>query len=428
LVSRRLSIAVLCATACAASPADRAIDRGDLAALRDVIVARERAGRLSNGDAARLARAVADRELRTAFGTDAVDRVRDARPCARELDDALSTRMRTHDAAGAQAALARIDSRGLGMDEARGFLRDPDPDWQAVAARSLARREDHDARVRALVAPQPQVRREAARAAQDAKDPADLGALLEAARVDPEPIVRTTAVRAIGALPATADSGHVVDELRDLWKAADDGLREDIALAWAGPELWNTAGRDALRVVVAAERGAGAIEGAAAVLRHSDADVETVQEAVAHLSRAIETGSLATRLQALAQAPLDRGDLSALVRKTAEDEDLQVRVAALARLAEKGDARAVESLERLASAGSPVVERARFALAVSRDRRVQGWIEQDLGADGAEQRLAAATALAVMGVAARGAPLLADGDGGVRVRAACTMMMAVRGR
>jgi HEAT repeat protein len=430
LVSRRLSLAVLFATACAASPAERAIDRGNLTALRDVIGASERAGRLSNGDAAQLAKATADRELRTAFGAGAVDRVRDARPCARELDGALSERMRTHDAAGAQAALARIDGGGLSMSDARAFAKDPDPDWQAVGARSLGRREDHDARMRALVAPQPQVRREAARAARDAKDPDDMEALLEAARLDPEPIVRTTAVRAIAALPATPNTGHVVDALRDLWQSGDDGLREDIALAWAGPVLWSGGGRDALRTVIAAEHGPAAIEGAAAVLRHRAADVEIAQdqEAVGHLARAIESGSPASRLQALAQAPLDREELLAVVRKTTEDGDLHVRVAALARLAEKGDARAVESLEALAAPGSPVGERARFALAVSRDRRVQAWIEQDLGADRVEQRLAAATTLAVMGVAARGAPLLADADAGVRVRAACTMMMAVRGR
>jgi len=216
--------------------------------------------------------------------------------------------------------------------------------------------------------------------------------------------------------------------MKDLWQSADDGIREDIALAWAGSVLWVEGGRDALRVVIAAEHGPAAIEGAAAVLRRSDANVAMTQEAIGHLARAIETGSLVTRLQALAQAPLDRDELLALTRKAAEDDDLQVRAAALARLVEKRDGRAIESLESLAGAASPVAGRARFALAISRDRRVQAWIEQDLAADQADQRLAAATALAVMGVAARGAPLLADGDAQVRVRAACTMMMAVRGR
>jgi hypothetical protein len=406
----------------------RAAERGDRAALQTAIAAREKAGNLSNGDAACLAKAVAERELRAASGADAVDRVRDARPCARELDGALAARMLMHDAAGAQAALARIDGGGLDAQDARAFARDPDPDWRAVAARSLVRREDRDARLGSLVDPDPHVRREAARAARDARDSADVAALVEVARLDPEPIVRTEAVRAIAAMPAAPNSGDIVDALRDLWTSADDGLREDIALAWAGAALWEVGGSDALRVVVASQHGPAVVEAAAAVLRGRAAGTEIAQAALAQLARAIDSGPLATRQQALAQSQLANPELLAAVRKAAGDEDLNVRVAALARLAETKDTRAIEELESLARAGSAVAGRARFALAVSGDRRVQSWIEQDLGADRPELRLAAVTELAAMGVAARGAPLLADVDAGVRVRAACTMMMAARGR
>jgi HEAT repeat protein len=414
--------------ACGTSPAMRAAARGDRPALHDAIAARERTGRLSNTDAACLARAVAERELREASGVDAVDRVRDARPCAHELDGALAVRMLTHDAAGAQAALARIDGGGLDVNDVRAFARDPDPAWRTVAARSLVRRDDRDARLRALVDPEPQVRRQAARAARDARDPADLDALVEVARVDPEPMVRSEALRAIGALPAAPNGGSIVDALRDLWTSADDGLREDIALAWSGAALWEMGGRDALRLVVAAQHGPAVVEAAAAVLRRRAADAEIAQAAMAQLARAIDGGPLATRQQALAQAPLTVPELLAAVQKAAGDDDSSVRVAALARLAETKDAHAVEELESLAREGSAVAGRARFALAMSGDRRVQGWIEQDLVADPPELRLAAATELAAMGVAARGAPLLADGDARVRVRAACTMMMAARGR
>ena len=145
-----------------------------------------------------------------------------------------------------------------------------------------------------------------------------------------------------------------------------------------------------------------------------------------HEPRAIEVGPASTRLQALAQAPLDRWDLLSVVRAAASDDDVQVRVGALARLAEAKDPRAIEALESLARAGSPVADRARFALAVCGDRRVQAWSEQDLAAENPEQRMAAATELAAMGVAARGAPLLADGDARVRTRASCTLIMAAR--
>jgi HEAT repeat protein len=115
-----------------------------------------------------------------------------------------------------------------------------------------------------------------------------------------------------------------------------------------------------------------------------------------------------------------------LVRKTADTDDPNIRVAALARLAEGKDARAIDQLERFSQPGSPVAQAARLALANAGDRRVQLWIEQDLAAEAPERRLAAATALAAMGVAARAAGLLADADPRVRMRAACTILVAAR--
>ncbi|MGA7124570.1 MAG: hypothetical protein WBY94_30990, partial [Polyangiaceae bacterium] len=97
------AIAIAVATAaCAATPGERAVARGDFAALRLVVAEREKKGDLSNAEAARLARAVAEHDLRAASAADAVDLVREVRPCARELDDALSARMAVHDEAGAQ--------------------------------------------------------------------------------------------------------------------------------------------------------------------------------------------------------------------------------------------------------------------------------------------------------------------------------------
>ncbi|HTB78724.1 MAG TPA: hypothetical protein VK762_36025 [Polyangiaceae bacterium] len=428
--------AVLVATlggACASSPAMRAAASGDHASLREAIASGETAGTLSNADAESLARRVADRELRSAPPAEASDRIRDALACAHELDDALAERMRVHDAAGADAALARIAGRGLGLGEARVFAGDPDSRWRAVGARALVRSEDREARLRALVDDDPLVRRQAARAAHDAADVGDLGALGEAARLDPEPIVRTEAVRALAAMPATP-GGQTADLLRDLWTGGDDGLREDIALAWASPAIWDAGGREALRVLVASGRGPGAIEAAAAILRHGDASAESVQAAVGQLARSIAMGPRVGRLQALAQAPLDRGDLLEVVRKAASDEDLEVRVGALARLVSAGPGRpapaaqaaVVAELEALAQPGGPVAQRARFALAGAGDRRIQAWIEGDLLAPAPEDRLGAATSLATLGLPARAAPLLADADAAVRVRAACTIVLAAR--
>jgi HEAT repeat protein len=289
------------------------------------------------------------------------------------------------------------------------------------------RSDDHAARVQALLDPDPHVRRQAARAARDAADPGDLQALAEAARVDPEPLVRTEAVRAIAALsPLPGDVAANV--LRDLWSAGDDGLREDIALAWAAPAVWNAGGQEALRIVVASDHGPGAVEAAAAILRHKDVSGDVAVAALAQLARAIEQGASATRQQAIAQAPLERAELLAAVRNAAEGDDDEVRVAALTRLV-AGPSRGggtMEKLEAFAQPGSPLSQRARFALASAGDRRIQGWLEQDLTSERSYDRLSAATALASLDASARAAPLLADIDPSVRVRAACTLLMAAR--
>src|SRR6516165_3213191 len=111
LLRRIVWAGMLALPSCVASPAMRAAEAGDRRALASVVGERERAGDLSNGDAASLARAVAERELRAASGAEGVDRVRDVRPCARELDRALASRSAYRDEAAAEAVLARIEAR-----------------------------------------------------------------------------------------------------------------------------------------------------------------------------------------------------------------------------------------------------------------------------------------------------------------------------
>jgi hypothetical protein len=419
-----LALLMSAVVACAPSPAMRAAERGDRVTLREVLERREKSGRVSNDEAASLATTVVARDLRAASGPDAVLRVREVRPCARELDDVLAERARVHDAAGAQAALARIESGRMDLGDARETLGAADPEWRAVAARALVRPEDRHARAKALLDPEPGVRRQAARAAREAADPCDLEALAEAARVDPEPIVRTEAVRAMAVLPPLSVY-RVALVLRDLWTSGDGGLRADIARAWAAPSVWPAGGSEALRMVIASEHGEGVIEASAAVLARRDAGRELVNLAVSELERSIAVGSRLVRRQALAEAPLDRPELQAAVKAASNDEDVDVRIAALARLAAR-EAGATERLEELARPGQLFSAHARRALAAAGDRRVQSWIEQDLAAPAPEDRLSAVAALSALGVAARGAPLLAAEDPSLRVRAACAILMGAR--
>jgi|HubBroStandDraft_1064217.scaffolds.fasta_scaffold00419_9 hypothetical protein len=419
-----LATSVLGGVGCASSPAMRAAERGDRVVLRDLLEKQEKAGTISNGEATSLASAVAARDVRLASSADAVLRVRELQACARELDDVLTDRMRTRDEAGARAALARIESGRLDLESARAMLSQPSPEWRAVGTRALVRAKDRQARDAALLDPEPAVRRQAARAARDAADGADLDALAGAARVDPEPMVRTEAVRAIAALPPATGS-RTAYVLSDLWTVGDDGLREDIARAWSVASVWSAGGRGALENVLASGHGPGVIEAAFAVLARREPADDLSNLATAEMARAIGSGSEVTRLQALTEAPLDHPDLLAAVKAASKDDDRAVRIAALGRLAEH-DPGAMEALEALARPGQRLGAHARLALAFAGDRRAQAWIEGDLKASAPAERLAAATALAALGLAARSAPLLADEDPSVRDRAACTIVMASR--
>jgi hypothetical protein len=246
--------------------------------------------------------------------------------------------------------------------------------------------------------------------------------------VDPEPIVRNDAVRAISSLEETPE-GQTAMALRDLWSGGDAGLREDIAMAWASPPVWNAGGREQLRLLLSSDHGSAAVEAAAAVLRrHAPAGTgdDITDDAAGQMVRAIEQGARTTRLQAIAEAPLDRRDILEAIRRASLEDDEELVVSALARLTEARDPQAIGKLEPLAQTGSRVSLRARFALASAGDRRIQAWLEASLASADEDERLAAATALGSLGVPGRAAPLLADASPRVRVRAACSILMAGR--
>jgi hypothetical protein len=261
-------------------------------------------------------------------------------------------------------------------------------------------------------------------------DASDVPALAEMARLDPDLLARTGAVRALAEQQA---GGDVANRLRDLWTAADEPLREDIAMAWTEPAIFHAGGREALRLVVGGKESPGAIEAAAALELVWPDDAELRALASALVVRGIEDGPTGTRLHAIAVARLD-GDTDSVkaIEEAADDDDEAVQVAALARMLDvpADRARATTALRLVAGheRTGENASRALMALAGAGDLAVQQWIEDDLAAKDPYERLSAATALAALGRPARAAPLLADADPMVRARAACTLVMATRRR
>ncbi len=428
-------------SACGRSLALRAAEKGDFATLRTEIGERERYARLSLREAAELARTIASRELLAASPETAPVRVRELRACAPELESALAERMRRPDEAGAEAALALLDAERIDASDVRKFVASSDDPWRALGVRSLTRAEDREARVHAALDPSPKVRRAAMHAIRDAKNPADITVAFEAARIDPDPMVRTDAVRVMVQLAGAG--GDVANRLRDLYADGDDALREDIGAAWASPAVFPRGGREALRALLASDAGPGALSAAGAVLREPQIhDPEVEAAARAALARAVASGSRRNRLHAIAIAPLvpkpreaasDVAGLVAAVEKASEDEDLDVRVSALERLvgteASSKDRRdGVRELEAIAGRADDARSgsRARLALANAHDTRVQAWIEQDLASKEPHVRLMAVDALVALNRASRGAPVLVDEDVSVRTRGACALVLAAR--
>jgi hypothetical protein len=268
------------------------------------------------------------------------------------------------------------------------------------------------------------VRRAAFRASAEASDPRDVASLAEAARLDPDGLARTDAVRAL----ARIGGKNVVDLLRDVWTHADEPLHDDIALAWSAPQSYDLGGREELRVLIASERGAGVIAAAGAVAREHAADAEMRASALALLGRAIERGTERERLEALAISPLAPEVLDSIKHASTDGADGTVRVAALGRLVEieRLRADAISGLEAFAAQRDENGSRARLILAEAGDTRIQAWIEADLHATAPRTRIDAAMALAALGRSARGAMLLADADPEVRTRVSCTLLAASR--
>jgi hypothetical protein len=424
----------------------RAAERGDSAELRAEIADKHQRGKLSNDEAAELARAVAEREITTAKdeGT-ALARLRETRACAGELDDALEDRMRKRDGAGAEAALSRLEDGRLSEKDARVWLSDADDRWRAVGTRTLHRDDDRKRRHAAILDPSPRVRRSAIRASSKAEDVTDIDLLFETARVDPELLLRNEALRAMSAiLRAEGDKAKAADlavRLRDLYTAGDDAIKEDVAVAWALAPIFENGGREALRTLIAEGKGPGAIAAAGVVARSFPKNAELVASANALLARTITDGSRLDRLHALVLAKFEGAVLDAIRKAAADDDDLDMKVPALARLLDSKSDREAAKQQLLTIAGYGVkgfagkaddaqqlehAVRARHALAAIGELRVQAWIEQDLASTEAQRKTSAASALAALGRPARAAPLLTDPDPSVRTRVACTMLMASR--
>jgi hypothetical protein len=414
---RAVFVALLLPLACGSTGAVQAALHSDLTTLRRSIGDEQKQGALDRGRVVRIAKAVASREVYSGAGPGASGRIRGLRACSAPLLDVLSERAERPDEAGAEATLALLAAGRVsaGTLVARHAESDSGA-WRAVAARASTSAEHFRLRRRFYADPDQRVRRAALEAAREAPALLDLDPLLEAARLDPDPMSQSLAVQAIGSLGGEA----AVRALADLWERAEEDTRLAIIDAWSFRRSLEAGGRERLLRSAESGRGMPAVSAAIVLMR---VDPESAGLAATLLRRALAENPSDEQLLAAGAVPLDPATIEVL-RKAAKDADPAVRIAALERLLEvKADkARALAALREEAKRGAAAPEAARAALARAGDASVAPELRKELAARDGQRRTQAGMGLIALGDYAHAATLLGDGEASVRLAIACRII------
>ncbi|HET7538333.1 MAG TPA: HEAT repeat domain-containing protein [Polyangiaceae bacterium] len=410
-------------TACGPKPPVRTALTGNLADLKRDIHSAQQAGKLDHDAVVDLAQAVAERELTAAQGSEGAQRVRSLRSCARTLRPAMQRRAQQSDDVAAELTLILLEQHAADKTALlHSYARSESGAWRAVAARAADRAIDTDLRKASFVDPDQRVRRAALATAFDVHDPSELEALLETARVDPDPHSQSLAIRAAGAIGGE----RAVLALKDLWTRADDATRIAIVDAWSERASFVAGG--ARELAIAAESGGG-LAAVSASYALSRSDGPEASSAHAQLRRKIADGSDDEKRLALSIAPLN-AETEAAIAKAAKEASPELRVVALSRLTSV-EARRNDALGALreianAKAGSDSELSAQgdalAALAQAGDSTVKATLVKQLGDPAVSTRSRAARGLTSLGAYGDAAPALADDDSALRSELACFVL------
>jgi HEAT repeat protein len=415
-----LGLVCLAGAGCAPAAPAKAALQGDLPSLKAAVATAQSSGELGRGKVDELARAVLRRELMAAHGAEVAERVSELDGCVDAAKPSLAERAKGDDEAAAEARLVLVDHKLQGAKSSPEAAADPRPELRALSARAATEPEARALRVQLMLDGDQRVRRAALAAARDAQDAADVDALLEAARQDPDPEVRARAVLALGEIGGT----RAVLGLSDRWQRADDDLRLSIVQAWSLPASFGAGGQGEL--VRAAELSQG-LPALAAALALAELHAGPPGLADGLLVRAIAEGSLEERRFALREVPWSVPGVPAAVLAASSAGPDAVRVVALARRldAEGSKPETLTPLRELARSRSLVIAlQARAALAAAGDASVKPLLQSDLKAPRAGQRRVAAYGLIRLGDFSSAASALADDSPSVRTQVACRVLTA----
>ena len=401
---------------CAPRGPVRAALHSDLPTLQRAVAQAEREGQLDSATVRELADAVARRELQSAKGQSGVRRVRSLRACARPLLPALRERSGQQDEIGAEAMLVRLaqnDVSASGLFERHRSA--TSGAWRAVAARAALEPRDVPSRRRWFLDPDERVRRAAFEAALAAPDPTDLDPVLEAFRLDPDPLSRSLAARVAGAIGGERS----VLGLQDRFTRADEPGRLAILDAWAMKASLEHGGARELRKVAELRRGVVSVSAAQALLRTGDRDGSLV----GLLLMAITHGSEVEQRLAITWIPVADARVLPALKVAAAHANAEVRVLALARLLEvPAEAPGAQRSLRAMLAKREAAAATRAALAAAGDKSIIAALRSEVKQGHPFRRPQAALALYQLGDAPGAAWALVDADAGVRTTTACGVL------
>jgi len=373
----------------------------------------EQQGKLGRGAVRELAGAVLERELVSL--REPLDDFPKLEPCVRDVRGVLAELAQGSGEPAAWASLALLDA---GFDAPRPSAAPSSAPALIVEARRAVGERAGPRRRALMLHGDAAVRRAALEAAEHSREPADVSALLEVARLDPDPANREFALHALGAI----GGADVVLGLRDLWAGAAVEQRLAIVAAWSRTATFDAGGEREL--VRAAELGSGTTAVAAALeLSRQAAGPDGLAHGV--LVRALRGADRSARLLALYEAPWSDAELRALILEAQSSPDAATRLVSLLRQVEQGPlgAASLEALRALAAdQGSAVGLLARVTLARAGDPSARAGLLADLGAPRARDRMLAAFALVTLEQWASAAHALGDDSPLVRQTVACQML------
>jgi hypothetical protein len=428
---------------CGGDPALRSARNGDFPALQKDLDARAASGKLDDAFVHQVARAVLEHDAERYDGDEGARRTWSLASCARPMRDTLGRLAKRPDEIGATAAMVLVDGDLEAKDAFTDAHKDdPLPRWRAVATRGLIDRDESAVRATRSRDDDRWIRLASVQAAGDAGCPDDFPALLDAARRDPDTMVRIAAVRALDRVAPRLAEGtsraDLVDRLLDLYKGGDEPLRGAVARAWGSPVLFEVGGRRELLVVVGNAFGHPSVEAASALMMGGATEGEVVlvklategdSEVRAHAIRLLDP-SRAAHLDVLESLlaesdPQKPGRLDdPRAREIAAETVLRTPEPLLAKT-EKGPkvrVAAIAALQKLAARADRLGVDAAIALAEVGDASAHERLLKELAVP-SPMRPRVAAALVRLGFAGDARGLLASDDLDVRDAVACQVLV-----